>query len=126
MHRSALGAFVIDEPSSHLEQARSFWRAALSRTSHVGTTHPEFEPFDGKFGTLDGIVQDVGATAPRVHLDIYTDDVTAEVARLVALGATEVGRHGGWVVLGDPAGMAFCVCPVEPGDPVLDGAPSYD
>jgi predicted enzyme related to lactoylglutathione lyase len=50
----------------------------------------------------------------RVHLDFASADVEAEVARLVALGATETGRHSfgeefRWVVLADPAGNAFCI-----------------
>ncbi len=50
----------------------------------------------------------------RVHLDFTASDVDAEVARLVAAGATETGRHSfgpdfRWVVLADPAGNAFCV-----------------
>jgi len=50
----------------------------------------------------------------RVHLDFSADDVDAEVARLVAAGATETGQHKfgdnfRWVVLADPAGNAFCV-----------------
>ena len=50
----------------------------------------------------------------RVHLDFGAADVDAEVSRLKAAGATEVGRHSigenfRWVVLADPAGNAFCV-----------------
>lgn len=50
----------------------------------------------------------------RVHVDFAADDLEAEVARLVALGATETGRHEfgsdfQWVVLADPDGNAFCV-----------------
>jgi Glyoxalase-like domain len=45
-----------------------------------------------------------------VHLDFSTDDVEAEVARLVELGATETGRNSfsdfGWVVLADSDGNA--------------------
>ncbi|HEV3212421.1 MAG TPA: VOC family protein [Acidimicrobiales bacterium] len=125
MHRSALGAFGIDVPTSHVEVSKAFWRAALSRTSRAGTNHPEFEALAGTFSTLDGFLQDVGTTASRVHLDLHTDDLEAEVARLVGLGATEVGRHGGWAILEDPAGMAFCVIPVDADAPVLDGAPTY-
>jgi Glyoxalase-like domain len=125
VHRSAMGAFSIDVPSSHFEQSKVFWRAALSRASRQGTQYPEFEPIDATFSNLDGFLQDVGTTAPRVHLDLHTDDLEAEVARLVGLGATEVARHGGWVVLRDPAGMDFCVCPVAADAPVLDGAPTY-
>ncbi|ORV86990.1 glyoxalase [Mycobacterium interjectum] len=50
----------------------------------------------------------------RVHLDLGAADVDAEVARLTAAGATELGRHNfgdkfRWVVLADPEGNAFCV-----------------
>jgi hypothetical protein len=49
----------------------------------------------------------------RVHVDLTADDVDAEVARLVALGATVVlpdgGRDGGIVVLADPEGNEFCL-----------------
>ena len=50
----------------------------------------------------------------RVHLDFGAADVDAEVDRLTAAGATEVGRHRigdnfRWVVLADPEGNAFCV-----------------
>jgi predicted enzyme related to lactoylglutathione lyase len=50
----------------------------------------------------------------RVHLDFGAADVDAEVSRLAAAGATEVGRHSigdhfRWVVLTDPEGNAFCI-----------------
>ena len=48
----------------------------------------------------------------RIHLDFGAPDVDAEVSRLVAAGASEVGRHSigenfRWVVLTDPEGNAF-------------------
>ena len=47
-------------------------------------------------------------------MDFHAADKEAEVARLVAAGATELGRNSfgpefDWVVLADPAGNAFCV-----------------
>jgi len=126
MHRSALGALSIDVPSRDVAASTAFWRAALGRTSRQGTQLPEFQVLEGRFGPMEGLVQDVGETPPRVHLDVHTDDIGAEVARLTGLGATEVARHGGWVVLEDPAGMAFCVCGVDGDDPVLDGAKTWD
>jgi predicted enzyme related to lactoylglutathione lyase len=50
----------------------------------------------------------------RVHLDFGAADVDAEVHRLAAAGATEVGRHSvgesfRWVVMADPGGNVFCV-----------------
>ena len=51
----------------------------------------------------------------KIHLDFSAADVEAEVARLVAAGAIETGRHAfgdfGWVVLADPDGNAFCIAP---------------
>jgi predicted enzyme related to lactoylglutathione lyase len=50
----------------------------------------------------------------RLHLDFSAANVDAEVARLAAAGASEVGRHSigenfRWVVMADPDGNAFCV-----------------
>ena len=56
------------------------------------------------------------AVKNRLHLDLAphtTDDRDAEIARLVAAGATrvDVGQEDGatWVVLADPEGNEFCV-----------------
>lgn len=49
----------------------------------------------------------------RLHLDLYTQDREAEVARLEALGATRLPRNEDpsedFVVLTDPDGNEFCV-----------------
>lgn len=50
----------------------------------------------------------------KLHLDLHTADKEAEVARLVAAGATEIGRNSfgpefDWVTLTDPEGNAFCI-----------------
>ncbi|CDQ45227.1 MULTISPECIES: VOC family protein [Mycolicibacterium] len=59
-------------------------------------------------------VPDPTAGKNRVHVDFSAPDLEAEVTRLIALGATETGRHDigdafRWVVLSDPDGNAFCV-----------------
>ena len=56
-------------------------------------------------------------TSIPIHLDLNATDVRAEVARLIALGAREIGpksqRIGPytdeWVVMSDPEGNGFCV-----------------
>lgn len=54
-------------------------------------------------------------TKNRLHLDLTTsaEDRSAEIARLLALGAHEVdvGQTGreSWVVLADPEGNEFCI-----------------
>jgi catechol 2,3-dioxygenase-like lactoylglutathione lyase family enzyme len=49
----------------------------------------------------------------RHHLDLYADDQTVEVERLLALGARRVDwrypENADYVVLADPDGNTFCV-----------------
>src|SRR5689334_20053363 len=45
----------------------------------------------------------------RVHLDLLVEDVPAEVARLVDLGASVLDERDGWAVLADPEGNEFCL-----------------
>jgi len=50
----------------------------------------------------------------RVHLDVEVDDIAAETARLVALGARKLGdvvvdEHGPFQVMLDPEGNEFCL-----------------
>lgn len=49
----------------------------------------------------------------RIHLDLRTDDIDAEVDRLVGLGATKLAEHTmpgfAWAVLTDPEDNEFCV-----------------
>ncbi len=47
----------------------------------------------------------------RQRLDLATPDLAAEVERLTALGATELGRRDGTVELSDPDGNEFSVVP---------------
>ena len=54
----------------------------------------------------------------RVHLDIKTDNLDAEVRRLEDLGATRVRRVKEWWVMQAPSGHRFCVIPLHPGQDV--------
>jgi hypothetical protein len=54
----------------------------------------------------------------RVHIDIETDDIAAEVTRLSKLGASVVVRLERWVVMEAPTGQRFCVVRAQrPGFP---------
>ncbi|WP_111719071.1 VOC family protein [Homoserinimonas sp. OAct 916] len=51
---------------------------------------------------------------PRIHLDLYAEDQTAEVSRLIELGAHEVHWErrpldADYVIMEDPEGNRFCV-----------------
>lgn len=54
--------------------------------------------------------------APRYHLDVETDDVDAETARLVALGAVPVAAWQGCRTLRAPGGLLLCVIPQHSDD----------
>ncbi len=57
-----------------------------------------------------------GGTPPRWHVDIETDDIPAEVARLEALGATRHEDMGSFWQMLDPVGLVFCVVGIQTGD----------
>lgn len=110
MHRSRLGGVIIDCRTDDLEAAAEFWSRALGLRPR-----PTTDPEDGAYvafvtapNDLDIEVQRVGH-ASRVHLDIETDDIEAEVRRLETLGAQEVARIRDWVVMEAPTGHRFCV-----------------
>lgn len=118
MHRSRLGSVIID--CDDMEACILFWSGALG-------VEPERDAEDGV---------NVGLTAPgdrhlflqsvperktaktRMHIDIETDDIQAEVRRLEALRATRKGDQREFWVRQDPCGNEFCVL-----GPVTDGFP---
>jgi len=57
---------------------------------------------------------------PRYHLDIETDNVTAETARLIQLGAVEVSRWLECRTLRAPGGQLICVIPRHSADATFD------
>jgi Glyoxalase-like domain len=111
MHRSRLYGIFVDTPLAEAQQSVGFWAAALGATPVPGDDNP-FVALRGALGELAFEVQAVD-DAPRFHVDIETDDVAAETARLLALGATEHVRHDGWGVLRAPGGHLLCVVPVQ-------------
>ena len=116
-HRSLVTAIVIDVPSEHHADEVAFWSGAAGKELNR-LPHPEYHGAR-LTPTLVLLVQELGDGSPRVHIDIHTDDVDAEVARLQALGASPVDRVQDWVVMRDPAGLPFCVVKTVPGS--LDG-----
>ena len=107
-HYSRLSKIVIDVPPGDHDAELAFWRAATGKTLEQYTRHPEYHGgvLTADFGLL---VQRLEDGQPRVHVDIHTDDMAAEVARLEALGAERVSEVDFWCVLRDPAGLLFCV-----------------
>jgi Glyoxalase-like domain len=113
-HRSRVARIVIDVAPDDHDRELDFWRDA---TGAPLARYPRFPDYHGAAlpGTHVGLLmQRLGDGASRIHLDIHTDDVAAEVARLERLGATRVREVSGWWIMRDPAGLLFCVVPEEP------------
>lgn len=90
--------------------------AELARLREMGVEDPEDDPGVLVEPTSPGHprlyfqkVPESKAVKNLVHLDLRADDVEAEVKRLVALGASQLHRHGSWVTLRDPEGNEFCI-----------------
>jgi predicted enzyme related to lactoylglutathione lyase len=119
MHHSRLCALLIDCKTSDVDEAAHFWSQAFGRAvdpNHSGSrgNYRMLEtPPDEPLVQIQRVEHE-----SRVHIDIESDDIPAEVARLEKLGATVVDRIKRWVVLQAPTGQRFCVVPVQrPGFP---------
>jgi predicted enzyme related to lactoylglutathione lyase len=110
MHRSRLAGFIIDCKTEDLERAAQFWSAALGwelRPKNEETSALYRAMLTDELG-LHVEVQKVEHDS-RVHLDIETDDIDAEVKRMEALGAKRIGAVHTWVVMEAPTGQRFCI-----------------
>ena len=107
MHRSCLGAVVIDCRTEDLGAAGAFWGAALGHEAKT-TDDPRYLELEFPDGQPKVIIQQVEHES-RVHLDIETDNVEAEVRRLEALGARRLAQIQTWWVMEAPTGQRFCV-----------------
>ncbi|MEH1016500.1 VOC family protein [Micromonospora sp. CPCC 206060] len=93
---------LLDGEITHSEPAYTMLR--------TGTTTIGFELVDG----YQPPAWPDTAGAKRYHLDLYVDDLAEAEELFVAAGATRPDFQPGagrWVVLTDPAGQPFCICP---------------
>jgi len=124
-HFSRLTMVVIDVPASDHDRELPFWEAALGRPlTRLG--HPEYHGTELPGQDFGLLVQRLGDGPARVHLDIRTDDMAAEVGRLERLGAERVRSVHSWQVMRDPAGLLFCVVPDPPGTLNEDNAHRWE
>jgi catechol 2,3-dioxygenase-like lactoylglutathione lyase family enzyme len=102
----------------HMDRAVSFWSAALGYERRESTTDPEFTMLVDPGGRRLPISLQKADAPPkepvRLHLDLYTDEQSRHVERLVGLGATRVDdwpypEDADFVVLRDPDGNEFCI-----------------
>lgn len=119
-HHSRVTHFVIDV--SNLDAGTIFWSAALGATEE--SINPESHNIyrrlklpDAEIRILLQLTSDPKVTKERMHLDLETDDVEAEVHRLERLGAIRWDHqqergHDFWVMK-DPWNNEFCVLRTE-------------
>jgi predicted enzyme related to lactoylglutathione lyase len=124
-HRYRNGELVIVVDCSDLDRSARFWAGVLGYAA--GAAHGRYRsltPEDGEgIEVLLQQVDDEKHGKNRLHLDLRTADLAAEVGRILGLGASLVtGRpveEDGWRwhVLADPDGNEFCVLQPPAGPP---------
>ena len=110
MHKSRLGTLVIDCHSDDFDRDAEFWAGVFGcevlRRDEPGDenyrllTTPDTDP---------KLLLQCVEHESRVHVDIETDDIDAEVQRLEKLGAVRVAQVRDWWVMQAPSGHRFCV-----------------
>ena len=118
MHRSRLAGIIIDCQTRDMDTAADFWSKALGAAPNLdayqehGGPYVELKmPEDENYVEIQTVDHD-----SRVHIDIESDDIEAEVKRLEALGAKRIADIKSWCVLEAPTGQRFCIVPVASKD----------
>ena len=113
-HRSRINGILIDCNVDDIQEAARFWAEALGRP--VNPDHPGTR---GNYVMLEDRPEEVSVQIQRVdhesrvHIDIETDNIPAEVARLERLGATVDQQLERGVVMRAPSGRRGCVVRVQ-------------
>jgi predicted enzyme related to lactoylglutathione lyase len=118
------GHLVVVIDCSDLDRSAQFWTSLLgyARDGLPCGPYQSLVPADGQ--GIEILLQQVPETKrekTRLHLDLRTTGLAAEVERAIALGATlltsqpiaEAGWQ--WHILADPDGNEFCILHPPPG-----------
>jgi predicted enzyme related to lactoylglutathione lyase len=109
MHRSRLSNLIIDCSVEDIDAAAAFWSSALGRAIVPPSADSgDYRELASKTEEPMILLQKVDHSS-RVHLDIETDDLEAEVKRLEKLGAKRLKFVKRWWVMEAPTGHRFCV-----------------
>jgi Glyoxalase-like domain len=125
-HYSRIYKIVVDVPPAEHDRELAFWQEASGQPLGPLPGGPEYHGASLPGQELALLVQRLGEGPARVHVDIHTDDLEAEVTRLERLGAQRVERMAHWWIMRDPAGLPFCVLPQQRGTLTDDNAHRWD
>lgn len=112
------GQLVLVVDCGDLDRSARFWASVLGydRAGPPAGPYQGLVPADGRgMEILLQQVPEAKSGKNRLHLDLRTRDLGAEVERVVALGARQLTRmpvtEAGWRwhILADPDGNEFCV-----------------
>lgn len=122
---SLVDQICLDVPAPCFDVEAKFW-ARLTGWARRGGALPEFEYLTRPAGMpLRILLQRLGPDGEwrsvSGHLDFACDDVAAELARHLDLGAVVVARFPLWVTLRDPAGRRYCITSRNPYTGTLPG-----
>jgi predicted enzyme related to lactoylglutathione lyase len=112
MHKSRLGALIVDCQTDDLAREAEFWGAALGGKPGELLPGGRYIDVQGDAADPHVILQRVDHPS-RIHIDIETDDIDAEVSRLEGLGATVVEKMERWTVMEAPSKHRFCIIGVR-------------
>jgi predicted enzyme related to lactoylglutathione lyase len=108
MHHSRLSTFVIDCNTEDIDAAADFWSRALGRPAVRVPDDDNYQALTTRKDEPMILVQKVSHPG-RIHLDIESDNLEAEVKRLESLGAKRIEFVKRWWVMEAPTGQRFCV-----------------
>ncbi len=110
MHKSQLAGFIIDCKTDDIDAAADFWGQVLGYELSRSDDPDDENYVELETGPAEVHVEVQRVNHPsRLHLDIETNDIEAEVARLEQLGAKRVEQVKRWWVMEAPTGQRFCV-----------------
>ena len=113
MTRNLLNTINIDVPAAVADETVAFWSAALG-AEPLQTKMPQYTILQHAAEPNRLVIQTVDDGPAGVHFDVHTDDLDAEVERLVASAPRSSSASGrtipaSWVVMRDPGGNEFCL-----------------
>lgn len=105
MHKSRLSSIVVDCHTDHIEQAAGFWSQLLGQPSHVEDDGHRATILAGDKG-ISLVIEAVHDEA-RIHFDIETDNLAAEIRRVEQLGGRKISVVDHTVIMEAPTGHRF-------------------